>query len=94
MWRDTARTTRLGPLDGRAVFPLAFAVIHPHLWKIELAAVFVALFGFLEFRGLSVPVLKRMILAYLSGPIILADDPVRARARFISTKQEGSFHEI
>lgn len=42
VWRDTARPFMLGPIDGRAVFPIVIFALHIRWWTFILAVSVIA----------------------------------------------------
>jgi intracellular multiplication protein IcmT len=67
MWRDTARSVRLGPIDWRAVGPLLLFFLHIRLWTLYVAIAAVAVFAVLERYGFTVPVAIRFARITIAG---------------------------
>lgn len=69
MWRFSADPVRLLIIDARAVAPMTLFLVHMRLWTLVVALVGIALFAFLAWFGLTVPVAWRMLRVILCGPV-------------------------
>jgi intracellular multiplication protein IcmT len=83
-WCYTALRPQLGPLDARAVFPLALWMLHWAWWTFYLAVGFIVFLVFLDKKGLPVNVSLLQLRTYILGRYRPVQDYiiVRRRARW------------
>ncbi|MHB1564154.1 MAG: IcmT/TraK family protein [Leptospirillum sp.] len=82
MWRWASSVPRLGPVDARAGIALLIFLFHWRLWTLGVAVLGVVLFGFLERFGLTLPVAWRVLLRWISGPVVWPENPMKPVYRF------------
>jgi intracellular multiplication protein IcmT len=69
MWRNTMLPVRAYIVDARALVPLMIFLMHWSWTTLYVALVGIALFGTLEFCGLSFPAAIRTLRRWIVGPI-------------------------
>ncbi|GIK74407.1 MAG: phosphoesterase [Chloroflexota bacterium] len=80
-WRNAGKTPRILGIDARAIFPIAFWLLHMRTWTFILAMIGIAIFAVLERFGYTVPVFLRFIKHKLRGRTLHAR-PWWVRRRF------------
>lgn len=53
LWRDTALPPKIGPLDARAIFPLALWMFHWAWWTFGIAVVCIIILIMIQRTGMS-----------------------------------------
>ena len=66
-WRDSARSSRLGPLNSSSLFPLILFFFHIQIWTFILALLFVIFLSVLSRYGFSITNFGRLIRSKLAG---------------------------
>ena len=66
-WRETGRQPMLGPIDGRALFPLALFFLHMRAWTLYVALAGVAGFWMLNLWGITPVVAWRIMRVWAVG---------------------------
>lgn len=66
-WRDTARTVKVGPLDGRLMISVAIFFVMPSAKLFYFTLATFAFFYGIDYYGYTLPNLKRKILLLVSG---------------------------
>lgn len=67
-WRETQRPARLLIFDARLVIFIGIFILHIRLWTLVMLVVAIALFWFLERKGLSMPNAIRRFRTLIVGP--------------------------
>lgn len=67
MWRDTSLTLKFFFVDGRAMLPIIIWGLHMRMWTFFFAITCIIFFALLERKGLSLPVLFRMLRCFFAG---------------------------
>lgn len=78
-WASTARSPRLGPVDARALYPIAVWALHMREWTLFVALGGVVLFSLLSWRGYTPAVARRIVRRRLAGPVRHAVNQTRMR---------------
>ena len=66
-WRYTQKPARFFGLDARSALSLLLVLVHLRMWTFEFALVVMALFWFLERRGLTFNASLRAFRAWILG---------------------------
>jgi hypothetical protein len=66
-WRETGRTVKVGPFDGRLMVFLVLLIMFPNLYLLGLCVLAIIFFYILEYVGYSLPNAWRKISVVLSG---------------------------
>lgn len=66
-WRDSARSSRLGPLDSSATFPILLLMFNIEWWTFILVVVTMIFLTVLSRFGFTIPVFFRWIRCTLAG---------------------------
>lgn len=69
LWRDTALPAKIGPLDARAIFPLALWVFHWAWWTFYLAIICIVILYLVQRTGMSFIACIRSIRLLFVGKI-------------------------
>jgi intracellular multiplication protein IcmT len=67
-WRDSALTPKFFWVDARAAFGILLVLFYPRWWTVGIAIVFLLFLAFLNYLGLSISVVGRIMRGWLSGP--------------------------
>lgn len=87
-WRETQRPARLMIFDARLMIFVAIFVMHIKLWTFTVLVIAIALFWFLERKGLSMPNAFRRMRALAVGAYRAAR-PYRAERRRVDYEFEA-----
>ena len=80
-WRNSMRPVRFVNLDARASFPLLLLLFHARLSTLILALSVLAIFYFMERKGLTFPSALRALRVWIIGVDRPAWLPLRRRKR-------------
>lgn len=69
MWRNTSDPVRIGPVDARALAPMAVFFPHWSFTTLGIAVAGVLVFSVLAWFGLTLPVALRMLRVLIAGPV-------------------------
>ena len=81
-WRNTQRPARFFSMDARSISFLLVFLVHARIWTFVLAVVVMAIFAFLERRGLTFESALRSFRCNLLGKVRPANHR-RAKRRWI-----------
>lgn len=80
-WRDTMRPARFFTLDARAGFVVLLALMHLRWWTLLIVAATLALFWWLERRGMPFEAALRGLRAFFAGDARPALRRIKTRHR-------------
>lgn len=69
LWRDTMRPARFFGVDARATLPMLVLIMNMNANTLMFALFGVAIFTFLERKGLTVPAALRTVRCWIAGPV-------------------------
>ena len=66
-WRDSARSSRLGPLDSSATFPILLLMFNIEWWTFGIVVFMIIFLSVLSRYGFTIPVFFRFVRSKLAG---------------------------